>query len=257
MSKKQSGFGALIIIVILLLIAAAGLAGWAINRRQPKTQPADTAAPASGSKEITFTNPKKGAHFESSTPAHASTLAAVPVDVVIDFNFDLASNSTIQINKDGVDYGRGDTSVDANKLAMRRQMTMDAPDGLYTVNYTGCWPDKTCHDGSFQFAVDRSLVNNYEDRRGQQTVTIKMSRLRFSPMNLRISTGTTVTWVNDDGVEHYVNTDSHPAHSHVPSFNSKVLAKGASYSFAFNKAGAYPYHCSAHAADMTGNIVVE
>src|SRR3990167_1793893 len=37
-----------------------------------------------------FSNPKKSAHYESNTPEHGSTLAGVPINVVINFNFDLA-----------------------------------------------------------------------------------------------------------------------------------------------------------------------
>jgi len=99
-------------------------------------------------------------------------------------------------------------------------MDASAPDGVYTVDYKGCWPDKTCHDGSFRFAIDRSQANSCDDKRNQKTVIIKLSDTKFQPANLRISRGTTVTWVNDD-------------------------------------AGAYPYHRSAHAADMTGTIIVE
>lgn len=260
---RQKGFSGILGLLILAVVAAIAAAGWYVWQKdkdeekqaqttfQPETQQTENKPAAS------FDIPKKGAHFESSTPAHGSTLAAVPVDVVIDFNFDLATNSTIQINKDGKDYGIGDTKVDSNKLALRRQMDKNAPDGVYTVNYNGCWPDRTCHDGHFQFAIDRSLINGYQDMRNQKTITVKMSDIKFKPMNMRISSGTTVTWVNDDDMEHYVNTDSHPAHTQVLALNSKALKKGESYSFTFSNTGAYPYHCSAHEANMKANIVVE
>ncbi len=251
-------------ILILVLLAAAG--GYLVREKVIKNEtPQITNVIVDDKKsensdntgDVKFDNPKKGAHFETSTPAHGSTVAAVPAGVVIDFNFDLATNSTIQITKDGKDYGIGQATVDANKLALRRQMDLSAPDGVYTVNYSGCWPDKTCHDGHFQFAINRNLAGSYEDRRGQKELTIKMSQIKFQPMNIQLSSGTKVTWVNDDSAEHYINTDSHPAHSHIPSLNSKALAKGASYSYTFNDQGAYPYHCSAHAANMTGNILVD
>ena len=84
-----------------------------------------------------------------------------------------------------------------------------------------------------------------------------MSQMKFEPMNVRINVGQTMTWINDEEVEHYVNTDSHPAHTQVLGFNSKALAKGADYSFVFREKGVYLYHCSAHASDMTGSIIVE
>lgn len=261
--SNQKGLGVFAGLLIVVIVAVLGFAGWYVwqkndDKDTKSNTPSSATTPATENKqEASFANPKKSAHFESSTPAHATTLAAVPVDVVIDFNFDLASNSTIQINKDSKDYGIDNTKVDTNKLAMRRQMDAGAPNGIYSVNYKGCWPDKTCHDGSFQFAIDRSLLSSYEDGRNQKAITIKLSNIKFQPVNLRISSGTTVTWVNDDMEEHYVNTDSHPAHTHVPTFNSKALTKGQSYSFTFTNLGAYPYHCSAHATQMTANIVVE
>lgn len=259
--KSQKGFGIAGWLVAIVAVAGLAGAGWYVWDKNKDEKPVRTSTgtqPTPGAQQkASFANPKKGAHFETSTPEHASTLATVPVDVVINFNFDLAGNSKITIEKDGKDYGVGGTSFDSNKLTMRRQMDQTAPDGVYTVKYDGCWPDKTCHDGHFQFAVDRGLLRSYQDMKGQKTITIKMSQIKFQPMNLRVSPGTQVTWVNDDAEIHYVNTDSHPAHTHVPSLNSKALAKGQSYSFTFDKVGAYPYHCSAHAADMTGSLVVE
>lgn len=250
----------LIWIIIGLMVAGSLYFLWDARTHPPaqenKTQ-TQTPTQSGTDGEFRFSNPKKGAHFESSTPAHGSVLAAVPVEVVIDFNFDLASNSTITIEKDGRDYGVGETSVDDNKLALRRKMALDAPSGVYTVKYLGCWPDQTCHDGQFQFAIDRDRLESFEDRRGEDEVTVQLSQLKFKPMNLRLSLGTKVTWVNDDDVDHYVNTDSHPAHTQVLAFNSKALTKGESFSYTFNREGAYPYHCSAHADDMTGTVVVE
>jgi plastocyanin/methionine-rich copper-binding protein CopC len=262
MKKDQRGVSLPGLLLALVVIGIIGGTGWYVWQRngedaKPKHLTAAHTQQTDSKQKTVFATPVKGAHFESSTPAHASTLAAAPVDVVIDFNFDLASNSTIEINKDGKDYGTGGTTVDANKLALRRKMDLAAPNGVYTVNYKGCWPDRSCHDGSFQFAIDSGLLSGYQDMRNQPAVTVKLSNLKFQPMNMRISPGTIVTWVNDDNVEHYINTDSHPAHSQVPSLNSKALAKGANYSFTFANPGAYPYHCSAHAANMTGSIVVE
>lgn len=208
------------------------------------------------SAEVKFNNPKKSAHYETNTPAHGSILAAPPVNIVIDFNFDLAPPSAIAIMKDGTEYGQGETVIDSNKLTMRRNFASDAPDGKYAVTYKACWPDKSCHDGSFEFAIDRSKSSSYENMQGKAEVTIHMSEIMFAPKNIMISKGTKVTWINDEDVEHYVNTDSHPAHTYYPPQNSRSMAKGASYSVTFDQSGAYPYHCSAHAHNMTGNIVV-
>lgn len=256
----------IIYIVIALVVVLVG--GYLLFQNQKSTTPVSKSTPSPASKQTEnmqyiFENPKKSAHFETNTPAHGSILAGVPINVVIDFNFDLAKPSEIKILKDPstgsgqVDYGVGETIIDKNKLSMRRNMDVSSPDGLYTVEYKACWPDGSCHDGKFQFAVDQSLGAGFIDMTNQNQVTVKMSDIKFNPMDLKITKGTKVTWINDDSVEHYVNTDSHPAHTYYLSQNSKALKSGESYTLTFDTPGIYPYHCSAHADNMTGNILVE
>lgn len=214
----------------------------------------NTAAPAT---TFQFGTPKKSAHYESNTPGHGTILTAPPTNVVIDFNFDLAPPSSISITKDRKEYGSGTFTIDSNKLAMRRSMDKNASDGLYTVNYNACWPDGSCHDGNFQFAIDRARAASFRDLRNTAEVGVRMKDIAFKEQNIRISTGTKVTWVNDDEVSHYVNTDSHPAHTYFPEQNSQELKRGGQFSTTFTTVGIYPYHCSAHAGTMTGAVIVE
>ncbi len=210
-----------------------------------------------GTRSIEFSTPKKSAHYESNAPTHGSVLPVVPVNVVIDFNFDLAPPSSIEILKDGKNYGIGTAVIDSNKLSVRIPMEQGAPDGLYTVNYQACWPDRSCHEGHFQFVIDRTQLINFLDLRGMSEVNVIMSGLSFTPQNIRISKGTKVVWKNNDEVEHFVNTDSHPSHTYFVPQNSRSMKKGDTYSTVFETSGLYPYHCSAHADIMPGTIVVE
>jgi len=249
-----------VIVAILVLVILLGM--FLLFRNQqfstPSINPSNPPTnQQTGKMQFVFENPQKSAHYESNTPAHASVLVGVPINVVIDFNFDLAKPSEIKILKDGKDSGVGETLIDDSKLAMRRNMAVNSPDGLYKVEYKACWPDGSCHDGNFQFAIDRSLSGGFSDMTGKKEVEIKLSQIMFDPQNIKVSRGTKVTWVNDDSVEHYVNTDSHPAHTYYTGQNSEGLAQGDSYSIVFDKAGIYPYHCSVHADNMVGNILVE
>lgn len=210
----------------------------------------------SQTEEFSFNTPKKSAHYETNTPEHGAILAAIPINVVIDFNFDLAAPSSISITKDGKEYGVGETIIDKNKLSMRRNIDVSAPDGLYKITYNACWPDKSCHDGYFEFVIDRSKATSYIDMTDKKEITIDMTDFSFAPKDIKIKADTKVTWVNSDTAEHYINTDSHPAHTYYPEQNSRALAKGATYSITFTKPGIYPYHCSAHEATMKGNIIV-
>jgi plastocyanin len=82
---------------------------------------------------------------------------------------------------------------------------------------------------------------------GGSSVTI--SSFTFSPANLEVKVGTSVTWTNQDTPAHRVVADD-------GSFQSADLATGQSFSHAFDKAGTYKYHCNIH-PQMVGQIVVK
>lgn len=253
--KKYLVFG------VILLIVVVGFSYFLLSKRKSSNPFIDMNFPTKVKNEngqnFSFQNPKKSAHYESNTPLHGSVLAGVPINVVIDFNFDLAKPSEIKIIKEGQDFGEGETRIDANKLSMRRNMKESASDGLYEVKYKACWPDGSCHDGNFQFAIDKSKTKGFEDLTGRKEVTIRLSQIKFSPQNVKVSKGTKVIWINDEATGHYINTDSHPAHTYFPSQNSNLLEKGGRFSLVFDKVGIYPYHCSAHASSMIGSLLVE
>lgn len=243
---------------IFALTIVGGFVIYTSTNKTPTPQTTQkTQSELSKMQEEQLSTPKKSAHYESNTPSHGDVLAGVPINVVINFNFDLDSTSSISITKDGVEYSYDELIIDPNKLSMRIKMDPNAPDGLYTVKYNSCWPDKSCHDGSFQFKIDRSQTNNYENMTGKKEVSISLKDIAINPKNVKISKGTKITWVNNDTAEHYVNTDSHPAHTYILDMNSKILGQGESYSYTFTEAGIYPYHCSAHADSMIGSILVE
>lgn len=241
--------------IIVLVIGAVYFVFFKTNKSSSTSSV--SSEETSSTQSASFGMEKKSAHYESNTPQHGAILAGVPPNVVINFNFDLAAPSQIKIEKEGKDYGLRETLIDDNKLAMRRQMDPLAPDGVYTVIYNACWPDKSCHDGNFQFAIDRTNSRSFEDLTGQKEVTVTLSEISFKPQNIRVGKGTKVTWINQDNVDHYINTDSHPAHTYFPEQNSRALSNGDTYSVKFNTAGIYPYHCSAHAETMAGSILVE
>lgn len=70
----------------------------------------------------------------------------------------------------------------------------------------------------------------------------------FTPPDLNVQAGTTVTWMNSD-------RDSHNTTSDVPGWNSGTISPGRQFSFTFQTAGTYLYHCSFHPG-MTGAVVV-
>ncbi len=89
---------------------------------------------------------------------------------------------------------------------------------------------------------------------GTNAVTIK--DFAFSPSTLTIKAGTAVTWTTLDSAPHQIASDPHPAHTDLPGLISGTLEEGQSYSFAFDRAGTFGYHCHLH-PNMKGTIIVE
>jgi amicyanin len=80
------------------------------------------------------------------------------------------------------------------------------------------------------------------------THAVAIADFAFAPATLTITVGDTVTWTNEDAVEH-------TATSTGGAFDSGLLAQGESFSFTFTAAGTYDYLCTPHPT-MTGRIVV-
>jgi plastocyanin len=70
----------------------------------------------------------------------------------------------------------------------------------------------------------------------------------FVPDELDVAMGTTVTWTNTDTIAHTSTSDA-------SGWNSGTLAPGAQFSFAFQSAGTFAYHCAIHPG-MVGKVVV-
>jgi plastocyanin len=77
---------------------------------------------------------------------------------------------------------------------------------------------------------------------------VVLSGLSYNPASLTVSLGTKVTWINNESVTHTVTSDS-------SLFDSGDMIKGNSFTYTFNKAGTFGYHCKFH-PNMTGKIIV-
>jgi plastocyanin len=80
----------------------------------------------------------------------------------------------------------------------------------------------------------------------------------FSPANLTIAHGTTVTWMNGAAVDHTVTS----AIGSADTYNSSFIAAGGTFSHTFANAGTFAYYCTIHGTDgspptgMHGTITV-
>ena len=83
-------------------------------------------------------------------------------------------------------------------------------------------------------------------RADESKVTI--DNFTFTPAEVIVKVGDTVTWTNHDDIPHLVVS--------AGKFRSKALDTDNSFSFTFTAAGDYKYFCSLH-PHMTGMIKVE
>ena len=80
--------------------------------------------------------------------------------------------------------------------------------------------------------------------------TVSIGNFTFSPKELKVKAGRTVTWTNHDDIPHGI------ASSNNAFAKSKALDTDDSYSFKFTAPGTYQYFCYIH-PHMVGSIVVE
>ncbi len=127
------------------------------SQQTQSTRPATASKeqPKDGFAQATFQN-IKSAHYVSSDPANNALLASPVQTVSLRFNFDLVAPTKINVTRDGVDVTSGSTQISADKLTLSVPVKADQT-GNYKVSYTACWPDKSCHEGSFGFSVKLAL----------------------------------------------------------------------------------------------------
>ena len=95
---------------------------------------------------------------------------------------------------------------------------------------------------------------------GRPTITIKL--IAFTPTDVQVAAGGTVTWRQDDVASHTVTSgrveQSGGTATAKPDgrFDSGNITKGQTFEFSFAEPGTYPFYCAIHPATMTGVVTV-
>lgn len=123
--------------------------------------------------------------------------------------------------------------------------------------------DETNSDGHHN--NDNSELGDVSDLTSQREVSMNIKDFKYEQPNIKIKKGTTVTWTNQDAVQHNImqehenDNDAHDAPTKDEEkpdvLASRLLSKGESYSFTFNEVSSSPYHCSPHPY-MKGSVTV-
>ena len=88
---------------------------------------------------------------------------------------------------------------------------------------------------------------------GGKKAVITIYKYGFYPEELRITPGTTVTWVNCDKT---AGQDAHTSTSDSGEWASPLFAEGRTYARAFDRSGSFPYHCQPHPS-MRAVVIVQ
>ena len=82
-----------------------------------------------------------------------------------------------------------------------------------------------------------------------EPLTIKIDNFTFTPAEVTVSAGTSITWVNNDDIPHTVTASN-------KEFKSKPLDSEDKFSFVFSAPGSYDYFCSLH-PHMKARVIVK
>ncbi|MFC8047341.1 plastocyanin/azurin family copper-binding protein [Nocardia sp. NPDC057353] len=117
----------------------------------------------------------------------------------------------------------------------------------------GCGTDEpsTAAPTSSTSAAPGAPTAQQQQATAPSTVTVRVEDMTFSPDELRVQVGDTVTWEFADGPAHSVQGIGDSAMG----INSPIQNAG-SWSYTFIAPGNYRYLCSLH-PEMRGTVVVE
>lgn len=84
------------------------------------------------------------------------------------------------------------------------------------------------------------------------TNQVNIQNLAYSPANITVNSGSTVTWTNNDSVDHTVTSQAGENYS----FDSGIISPDGTYQYTFDNVGTYSYYCTVHPY-MTGTVIVQ
>ena len=100
----------------------------------------------------------------------------------------------------------------------------------------GMWDIQQMHDKMMGGGVDNSGA---QQTQGSTQQSIEIRDFTFTPGNVEVPLGATVTWTNYDSAPHSATADD-------GSWDTGILDKGQSASVTFSSPGEYAYYCAVH-----------
>ncbi len=137
---------------------------------------------------------------------------------------------------------------------VRTPVTYDSQSGPFMFTKLPPFPENVAGgSGSVSSASDATIPPAAAPQALPQVAStvpeISISGNAFVPNSVRVAPGTKVTWTQLD-------TTTHTVTARDRNFDSRNLARGASFSMTFSQPGSYVYYCDLHPF-MIGTIVVQ
>ena len=85
---------------------------------------------------------------------------------------------------------------------------------------------------------------------------VSMKNIQFSPKDLTVKAGETITFTNDEAIAHDVHKTSGPGKDFA-SGPTGGMQEGDTFKLTLDKPGKYEYVCDVHAPGMAGSITVK
>jgi plastocyanin len=85
---------------------------------------------------------------------------------------------------------------------------------------------------------------------------VSMENIQFSPKDLSVKAGDTVTFTNNESIPHDVQKSSGPGEN-FSSGDAGGMQKGDTFELTLDEPGEYEYICDVHAPGMSGTITVK
>ncbi|WP_239003961.1 cupredoxin domain-containing protein [Nocardia panacis] len=133
-------------------------------------------------------------------------------------------------------------------VEVRRLVAVGLAAALMAISLGGCG---TSDSGSKTVATSVGAASTPAGERKPGTITVEVSAMKFSPTDLTVKVGDTVTWLFRDRVPHTVQGIGDKAMG----INSPIIQKG-EWSYTFTLPGTYRYLCSLH-PEMRGTVTVQ
>jgi plastocyanin len=87
-------------------------------------------------------------------------------------------------------------------------------------------------------------------------VEVSMENIQFSPKDVTVKAGETITFTNKESIPHDVHKTSGPGDD-FSSGDSGGMQQGDTFELKLDQPGTYEYVCNVHAPGMTGTITVK